>query len=442
MVHSSKKTARQWLFTLLLLSPLLNPFSSQHVLAANELSDIDSLKTIMIDGADLPKAVGYPIKEFSLAAIVDDLMEPIPYQIDEYNEGGAVYFEGWDVPIAGSKGMLDKEDKLLFIYKDAGTRRKAHHRYDGKIVHEITLTNDLGHTRYAYLVQNSRLRSDEQYVRYSADEALVETDYYSITYNKENHINWDDFSIINYSGEENPLDALKIRIETGVITSLAQTRLNNKDLVATPMGEIIGPIRTTTQMELVLWFLKLPLLRISLQLQHSPKSLIYDVRTVLPSTRRSMLAEPEIYISLEGNELFGTKIRTALGPKAVAVTDGEIDDVEKEHIKTGVSKAKNWIWANTGRNLDLVAFFNYNGEQTEDISLLYNDDRDVIDLPERFPGQLPNIGYKIHSMPADGFFGFVVNIHLGNGFQGNPDLFTDKLRRLPDITIGSPLSSR
>jgi len=119
MVHSSKKIAKHWMLTFILLSL----FCGQQALATAELSDIDSLKTIMVDGADLPGAVGYPIKEFSLAAIVDDLMEPIPYQIDEYNEGGAVYFEGWDVPIAGSKDILDREDKLLFIYKDAGTRQ-------------------------------------------------------------------------------------------------------------------------------------------------------------------------------------------------------------------------------------------------------------------------------------------------------------------------------
>lgn len=411
---------------------------SQQVFSIQPLSNIDAFKTIMLEGAKLTNAVGYPIKEFSLASVIDGEMEPIPFQFDEYNEGGAIYFEGWDVPIAGSRGIVDQEDKLLFIYKDAGSRREEHHRYDGEIIHEIVLTNALGHTRYVYLVKNSRLRSDEQYVRYSADEALVETDFYSITYNKENHINWDDFSIINYNGDSNPFDALKIRIETGVITRLAKTELNNKDLVAIPKGVSSGPIRTTTQMELTMWFLKLPLLRISLQLHHSPNSLIYDVRSVLPETRRSMLADPRIYISLEGNALYGTQLRTALGPKTPGVTDGELDDNEQEFIANGISKTQNWIWASTKRNLDFVAFFDYTGEQTEDLSLHYNDDKELVDLPERFPGQLPNMGYKIHSLPESGYFGFAVNIHMSNGYKGNPDLFTDKLRRLPDISIVSP----
>lgn len=435
MSTSFTRAIKHVVFGLLILSGSY----SQHVFSIQPLSDIDAFKTIMIDGFELPNAVGYPIEEFSLAAIIDGEMEPIPFQIDEYNEGGAVYFEGWDVPIAGSKDIVDQEDKLLFTYKDTGPRRQDHHRYDGDIVHEIALTSFQGHSRYAYLVRKSRLRSDEQYVRYSAEEALVETDFYSISYNKENHINWDDFSIVNYDGDANPFDALKIRIETGIISTFAKTELNNKDLIAIPKGVRSGPIRTTTQMELTLWFLKLPLLRISLQLHHSPNSLIYDVRSVLPETRRAMLADPHIFISLEGHSLYGTELRTALGPKLPGITDGKLDANEQDFISTGISKTENWIWASTKRNLDFVAFFDYTGEQTEDLSLHYNDDKNIVDLPERFPGQLPNVGYKIHTLPQSGYFGFAVNIHMSNHYEGNPDLFTDKLRRLPDMSITAPM---
>ena len=64
---------------------------NQSVIASAQLSAIDALKTIMIDGSDMPYLVGRPIEQFSLAAIIDGEMEPIPYQIDEYNIGGAVY---------------------------------------------------------------------------------------------------------------------------------------------------------------------------------------------------------------------------------------------------------------------------------------------------------------------------------------------------------------
>lgn len=411
---------------------------SQAAHSSQPLSAIDAFKTIMIDGIELPDAIGQPIEQFSLAAVIDGDIEPIPYQIDEYNEGGAVYFDDWDVPIAGSKGIFDPEDKLLFIYKDAGSRIQPHHRHDGQLVHEISLTSKSGHLRYVYLVKNSRLKSDEQYVRYSSDEAIVETDFYSITYNKENHINWDDFSIENYDGEENPFDALKIRLETGIISELVQTELNNRSLVAIPKGEHIGPIRTTTQMELTFWLLKLPIIRISLQLHHYPNSLIYDVRSILPAARRKMLADPKVYLSLEGNKLFGTETRTALGPKQPAITNGTIDEIEKQHIENGISIDNNWIWATTLRNLDFLAFFDFNSDRKQEISLHYNDDLTMVDPPERFDGQLPNVGYKIHTLPDSGFFGFTVGIHISNGFEGDPTVFSKQIRILPDISVAKP----
>jgi len=417
---------------------LLSWLFGQWAFAIQPLPPIDAFKTIMIDGMELPNAVGKPIKEFSLAAVIDDDMEPIPFQIDEYNEGGAVYFEDWGVPIAGSKGILDDEDKLLFIYKDAGPRLQPHHRYDGEIVQEITLFSRHGQLRYVYLMQNSRLVSDEQYVRYSFDEAIVETDFYSITYDKENQLNWMDFSIVNYDGEENPFDALKIRLETGIISSLIKTEINNENLIAIPKGERIGPIRTTTQMELTFWLLKLPILRVSLQLHHFPNSLLYDVRAILPAARRKMLVDPKIYLSLEGNKLFGTETRTAAGPKTPAITNGSIDAIEQQHIAEGISIENNWIWATTLRNLDFLAFFDFNSDRTQEISFHYNDDLNVVDLPERFVGQLPNVGYKIHTLPESGFFGFTVGIHLSNGFDGEPKIFTEQIRRLPDISIASP----
>lgn len=417
---------------------LLTALLGQWAFALQPLPVIDAFKTIMIDGMELPNAVGKPIKAFSLAAIIDDDMEPIPFQIDEYNEGGAVYFEDWGVPIAGSKGILDNEDKLLFIYKDAGPRLQSHHRYDGDVVQEITLSSGNGQLRYVYLMQNSRLVSDEQYVRYSFDEAIVETDFYSITYDKENQLNWVDFSIVNYDGEENPFDSLKIRLETGIISNLIKTEINNESLIAIPKGERIGPIRTTTQMELTFWLLKLPILKVSLQLHHFPNSLLYDVRAILPAARRKMLADPKVYLSLEGNKLYGTETRTAAGPVSPAITNGSIDAIEQQHIAEGISIKDNWIWATTLRNLDFLAFFDFNSNRTQEISLHYNDDLAVVDLPERFVGQLPNVGYKIHTLPESGFFGFTVGIHLSNEFEGEPEIFTEQIRRLPDISVAGP----
>ena len=417
---------------------MLTLSTSQTVLGAEPLADIDAFKVIMIEGSELPEALGQPIADFSLAAIIDGEMEPIPFQIDEYNKNGAVYFEYSNIELAGTHGIVDLNDRLVFVYKDAGERRGSGHLYDGKIIQEIVLYDKTDTPRYVYLVKKSRLRSDDQYVRYSADEALVETDFYSISYNKDNHISWNDFSIVEFSGDENPIDALKVRLTTGILNNFLRYEFNNKNLVATPKSVRSGAIRSTTQMDLVLNLAKLPLLHIDLQLHHYAKSTVYDVRILIPRALRVLLVDPVLIMSLEGNNLFGAELYTASGPKLPGITDGKVDDIERLHVENGFSGSDSWLFLSTKQNLDILAFFDFSSENKEVISLHYNDDENVIDQPERFPGQLPNVGFKIHDLPKSGPIGFVININFDKSYKGTPNQIANYLRQAPDIVVLSP----
>ncbi len=422
-------------FQQVLFAATLCLISTSSFATLRPLSEIAAFQTIMVEGGDLAAVLGEPIDKVSLAAIIDDEMEPVPYQIDEYNSGGAVFFENWSVPIDGVLNRFDKADKLLFLQKDAGSRRKSYHRFDGEPLAEIALTGEDGITRYVYVIKGSRLRSEEQYVRYSAEDALVETDFYSLTYNPENHVVWDDFTLVNYIGDENPLDALKLRMDAGLITSFSKTTLNNNQIVAIPAGEHVGPIRATSQMDLTLWLFKIPMLQVSLQIHHYPKSIVYDVRIVIPEVRRKLLVNPTLSMSLDANNLLGTTVRTALGPKQPGVVDGEIGEVEQQIIEAGLTATENWIWASTHRNLDIVAFFDFLGDTNEPLSTVYVDDKFLEDQPERFVGQLPNMGYKIENMPDSGFFGFVTSLYISNGFKGDPEDFTQSMRTMPEVIV-------
>ncbi len=399
------------------------------------LTNIAAFQTIMVEGGDVAMALGADISSLSLAAIFDDEMEPIPYQIDEYNQGGAVYFKNWSVPIDGTINVLDRADKLLFLQKDSGERRLPHHRFDGKLLAEISLMGTDGITRYVYLLQGSRLRSEEQYVRHSGEDGLVESDFYSLTYNPDNHVEWKDFTIENYEALENPLDALKLRLESGILTPFNTVKLSNDQLVATPSGVNVGPIRTTSQLDLIVWMYKLPMMKVSLQIHHYPKSLVYDVRIVMPKVRRSMLVAPTLSMTLDGNALIGTSIRTAMGPKQAATVDGKLSDLEKDIVEAGASAKNNWNWASTSKKLDVLSFFDFIGDTNEPISLVYIDDKDKVDKPERFVGQLPNMGYKIEHLPDSGLLGFAISLYISNGFRGEPEWFSRSIRTMPEIQI-------
>ncbi|HVL00654.1 MAG TPA: hypothetical protein VM553_12620 [Dongiaceae bacterium] len=402
---------------------------------APPLSAIDAYKVITIEGEDMPVALGQSIEDLSLAAIQDNVMEPVPFQIDQYNTGGAIYFEGWDVPLAGDAKKMDATDKLLFLYKDAGARRNPNDPYDGEVLAEIKLRDGTGVERFVYLVKGSRLRSEEQYVRYSAEMGLVETDFYSLRYNKSNHLKWDDFQYLNYVGER-PLDSMKLRLNAGLVSSIAPTELNNDDLVALPTGEKIGPIRTTTQLDFTMYLLKLPILQLSLQIHHYPKSIMYDVRGIIPEVRRYLLDDPSIAMSLDANRLLGSTIRMANGPAQPSIVDGKVDELELEMRKTKMTPQQNWIWVSTKRNMDVVAFLDYLGDFNEPISPVLDDDMTKEDPPEVFPGQLPNVGYRINSFPMKGFLGFVVSVFVMDGLDDqDPTVFTRQMRSVPEIQV-------
>ena len=415
---------------------LLSLFFSAGAVAAMAppLSSIDAFKVIMVDGEDMPMALGESLDDLSLAAIVDNVLEPIPFQFDQYNIGGAIYFDGWEVPLAGDIKLLDATDKLLFLFKDAGSRRKPTDLYDGQVLAEIMLKDSAGFERFVYLVKGSRLRSEEQYVRYSSELGLVETDFYQLRYNKKNHLKWDDFQATNFVGER-PLDSMKLRLNAGLVTSIAPTELNNDDLVALPTGERIGPIRTTTQLDFTMWLLKLPILKLSLQIHHYPKFVMYDVRGVIPEMRRLLLNDPSITMSLDANRLIGSTIRMANGPKEPAIVDGHISEIEEEMRKVHFTPQDNWFWVSTKRNLDIVAFLDYLGDFDEPLSPFLEDDLVKEDPPEIFPGQLPNVGYKINSFPMRGFLGFVVSIYISDEFDGEPEVFTRQMRTVPEMQI-------
>ncbi|MCP5017170.1 hypothetical protein [Ketobacter alkanivorans] len=418
-------------YTVLLLVLI---FSTQSFALIPPLRQIDAFKVISVEGEDVPWVLGWSLDELSLAAMVDGVMEPIPFQIDQYNTGGAIYFEGWHIPMSGSPNLMDGTDKILFLFKDAGPRLDPRVPFDGEMVAEVVTRDRDGVERFVYLVRNSRLRSEEQYVRYSAELGLVETDFYSLRYNKKNHLQWDDFSYVNYVGER-PLDSMKLRLNTGILTSVTDTELNNNQMIALPTGEIIGPIRTTTQLDFNLYLFGVSILQLSMQIHHYPKSIMYDVRGIIPELRRKLLVDPSLTMSLDANRLLGAETRTSAWPDKFGTVDGVVDDNELKMIEAGLDPANNWLWVTSKRNLDILAFVDYLGDFNEPMALLYKDDLEKYEPPEVFPGQMPNVGYGITSFPMTGFIGFVVSLFVSDGYEGDPNEFAPYARTLPDLEV-------
>lgn len=396
----------------------------------------EAFRTIMIDGEDLPMALGAQLPQLSLAAMIDDSLEPIPYQFDHYNTGGAPYFNNWEIPLDGTAGILNPADKLLFVFKDAGPRLPADIPTDGQVIAEIRLRSSDGNDRYVYLLKNARLRSDEQYVRYSSEMGLVETDFYSLRYREGNHLLWEDINFPFYVGEQ-PLDMMKLNVTGGAAGPLVRLNFHNGDMIAKPDGAIIGPIRTVTQAEFVVDMLGVPLITLSLQIQHYPRAVVYDVRGVMPRILRSVTYDPKVSMVLDFNNLLGAEILTAANPVEPIHVDGAISEDELKLLKNPMNpkQDRTWIWIKSKRNLETISFLDYVGDLDEPLSLVLKDDSKGMDPGERFEGHLPSLGYQVEHLPQEGSMGIVVSIYFSEAFEGDGEQLAKDVRTQPEMAV-------
>lgn len=397
----------------------------------SNLHIIDRQRLAAIPGSELGDTVGESIDDFTLFALQDDVLVPIPHQFDEYDLDGYVYFESSGIEVDGFISVLDENDKLLFMIADAGPKKSNRHRVDGNIVAEIKVTLSTGEDRYVYLVKGSRLRADTQYVRYSTELGQVETDHFSLRVDPDNALNWIKFDWDRYSGKSrgNPLDTMKIRITSGVVTSVTKLTIGNKQMVAQPTEEKPGPVRATTQYKLTAIVMGVPLLAMNLQIHRTAYNITYDVRVEMPEGRRRLLRNPSLTLTLDGNNLYDSEIRTALGPKATAKVDGKLSPYEKQLIEKGLDNSDNWIWLHTGKSFDIVSILDVPKAQHLPVGFFLVDDAEIEDQPERYKGQLPNIGYLIKDLPKKGFFFLQINLYFSDGLEGmDPATYAEIMR--------------
>lgn len=416
------------------LAMVLTALPCAMALAYNPYEALQEYQAVRLEAEDLLAAADLPIESLSLAAVIDGALEPIPFQIDEYNTGGGVYFDHWEVPIDGKRDVFDARDKVLFIARDAGSRRSPDMVYDGKLLAEIRLSSANQADRYVYLVKDSRLRSDTQYVRYSSKEALLETDFFSMQFDRTNLLNWTQFEFNGFAGKS-PLDSLKIRLNTGVVSSMTATEMNNNNFVARPIGDRVGAISTISQWNVDFQWGGMTLMQASIQLHVYPKSMVYDCRIVIPAVRRSFLVNPQMSIMVDGHQLTGAKVRMSASP-SVAVVDGKLSPEEDQMRKTLLDPERNWVWMSTGKQFDTVWFYDDLGGPKEPVRFTYEDSATLAEPPERFPGQMPGVGHTVLHFPTSGFYGFAGSFYFEPGFGSlPPELFTHALRSQPDIQV-------
>lgn len=387
------------------------------------LSEIEKEKVITVTAKQLDSLKTYPMDRYSLVAVKNGLLEAIPYQFDELTKDGFVFIEGADSlaltfegvksHIKGKQNFFDQDDELLFMMRDAGTRKTKNMPAPGEIVAEIAVKAVDGKDRYVYLVRDSLLSSEEFYIRYSSEIGRAESNYYSLKVDQKNALVWDEFFFESFTGKNprQPFDTMKLGMSGHVLPAAAiPVYLTNDSLKAKPLAEKAGPIRATTTFRMTLKFLGIPWFVGKLQIRHTESAVAYDFIMRMPELRRQAMANLRARMSMDGWDLDGAEVVFSERPEAIAKVDGQLSDLESE--MSGYELAldgNNWIWLDTKENfatlmtfkLDHITKINSKANKPR-VRYQYKDTRDKRKHWAEFrQGQVPDAGFEV-KMPQFG----------------------------------------
>jgi len=379
----------------------------------------DKTRVVALTPDELPSIKGSRISAYSLAAVSGGRMSPIPFQFDEKTQNGYIYMKNLEKklheedPLSGTEGYFDEKDELIFMLKDAGSRKKSGMATDGKLIAEIEVEGWDKRKLYVYLMEDARVESENYYVRYSSVLGRVETDYYALQVNPKNAFMWQEFYYDSFDGAHprKPVDTIKLRMKTNAIGAVPVT-VFNKHMVAKAIDEKSGPIRSTTEYQLSLTYLKTPLLNMRLQIIHHEHEIIYDAQVAIPQVRRRLIAAPEMKLTLDGYELQGASVRVQNGPEEAGIVDGEISEIETQLLATPIETGKNvWLWMDSHYNFMILSNMNIYGEEPVPLEFVYEDEKETDDGSEYYKGQSPNLGVSM-KIPLKGALRVIVPIKM------------------------------
>lgn len=401
MIHL---VARRMLAVLALLVAV--PASAQAV-------GFDPHKILHILPADIPAVAGARIPAVRVATVRGGQLIPVPFQIDEYNTAGLPWFASVDVPIKGREGVFDGDDRLLLVAGDLSTEAlPATAALPPGYLGELAVTMQ-GEARFLHLIVGDFPRSEAVYVRHDRNTGVTETPFYTLRVDPKNELNWQHLMVRSWRGDTSRslVDTLKMRISGGVLTAVTRMTLDNDNLRPRIIGMRSGPIRSVMQVETAVVFAGIPVMRMQVQVHRYPRFFEAYTHARIPKLYRRALVNPEVRVTLDGNDLLGAQVRTARSSAAAVKVDGRMDDAERAMVGRGLSSSEDWILFDSGKGFSLLTFLTVPPElRNIPLELIYEDDATLRDPPERIPGQGPNIGYGIRGFPPGEDFRFGVTL--------------------------------
>ena len=378
-------------------------------------------QVVTLTGKDFPQLLGKQNGLYSFFAMKEGRLAPVPHQWVEWSEQGYPFFEeDCSTGRIGDPRRIDAEDRLLLRFEDGGPSLSG--QTTESVVAQLAVTHG-EQTRLFYLVKNAYLQNTDRYIQFDPSTMTIKSTDFALTMADNNLFKWNNFYFRGFEGEngqrQSILDTLKLRLSAGVFGENNRVTLNNNNLDPKVKQIINGPLAAMVYASTSVKVARVPVLKIHNYFLIMPQQVEIHSRFTLPGIADTVLERPALDISLDGNGLYDSKLVTSWTGNHVAITDGTLSESEKTMLTMPLA-GDNWIWFGTGRGFDLLAQLAFVKGFNTPVRLLYQDDANLVNEPERFPGQLPNVGFSLTDIPFGQEFYFVTRLFYSKDSNGLP----------------------
>ena len=378
-------------------------------------------QVVTLTGKDFPQLLGKQNGLYSFFAMKEGRLAPVPHQWVEWSEQGYPFFEeDGSTDRIGDPRRIDAEDRLLLRFEDGGPSLSG--QTTESVVAQLAVTHG-DQTRLFYLVKNAYLQNTDRYIQFDPSTMTIKSTDFALTMADNNLFKWNNFYFRGFEGEngqrQSILDTLKLRLSAGVFGENNRVTLNNNNLDPKVKQIINGPLAAMVYASTSVKVARVPVLKIHNYFLIMPQQVEIHSRFTLPGIADTVLERPALDISLDGNGLYDSKLVTSWTGNHVAITDGTLSESEKTMLTMPLA-GDNWIWFGTGRGFDLLAQLAFVKGFNTPVRLLYQDDANLVNEPERFPGQLPNVGFSLTDIPFGQEFYFVTRLFYSKDSNGLP----------------------
>lgn len=373
---------------------------------------------VSIVKGDALSLVGESTADYSVMAVDNGKLSPIPFQFDEKNVKGLTFVPGAVVKIDGTENVVDAHDELVFLYRDMGLKADPAltGATQGSVVSELEITDE-GTKRYAYLVKGNSERSDKVYAHYDFDTGFIETETYSIQFDPKNITVWSDWKIKGFTGTKsapNVLDTMKARFF--VRLGFLKVTLHNSIIPARTIAVKNGPVQSIIEGDISIGALGIQILSGGVSTTISPHSIRYPLFASIPKAAGT-LSEFYVDVTVDHVDFEGTKYKSSIGPEEPLIAGQKVSDEVRAKYKSNLENP--WVAISSGHNWDMIFIARLSEGFFPELSALWYDEGagDKPNKPENFKGSSAEMGLRLNKLPVGADLMWEYSLYFG------PDLW-------------------